>query len=88
MIYLWRCVTCGHEQDREISDKCESCAGRTIRVYGVRFQRSSANAEEVYNPSLGIHHRTDAQASEHIKKTNDTQGTHYILADRDETRMM
>lgn len=88
MIYGWRCLECGHDQDREISEQCESCAGRTTRVYGLRFNRRSANTEEVFNPSLGIHHRTDTQAQEHIKKTNDLEGTHYVLADPDDTRMI
>ncbi len=88
MIYVWRCVECGQEQDREVCEKCAVCAGRTQRVYGIRFNRRSANTEEVFNQSLGIAHRTDAQALEHLKKTNDEKGTHYVLGDPDDARMI
>ena len=93
----YRCEQCGYEEEYEgsIHDgppgrrACPVCMGNMVRVYSVpHFNRSSANAEDTYNPSLGIAHRTDAQAQEHLKRLNDTEGTHLTLADPGDTRMV
>ncbi len=87
-VYEWQCTQCGSRQEAETSEQCDACGARTTRVYTFRFNRRSANTEEVFNPSLGIAHRTDAQALEHLKKTNDEKGTHYVLGDPDDARMI
>ena len=93
----YRCSECGNIEEYEgslhtgppLAGPCCICGGLMRRVQSpVRWQRSSANAEDTYNPSLGIAHRTDAQAAEHLKRVNDTEGTQYVLADPDDTRMV
>lgn len=85
--YTYRCDLCFDEMEVTAplgqavrSLPCSSCGGRAARVFeSPGFARSSANTEDAYNPSLGIVHRTDQQADEHIRKLNDLKGTKYTL---------
>ena len=87
MNYDYRCQRCGEELEVDAtmgtaprSVPCPCCGDRAVRVFfSSSFSRSSANAEETWNPQLGIAHRNDMQAAEHIKRLNDTEGTHYAL---------
>lgn len=86
-IYEYRCTLCGDEMDVEApigtacrTLPCSQCGGRSNLVLSnVAFFRGSANAEEMWNDQLGIAHRTREQAVEHIKKVNDTTGSHLTL---------
>jgi putative FmdB family regulatory protein len=86
-IYEYTCTMCGDDMEVEApigtaehALPCSSCGGRALRVISnVAFFRGSANAEELWNPQLGIAHRTREQAAEHIKKVNDTEGSHLTL---------
>lgn len=85
--YTYRCTLCLDEMEvtkplgsAERALPCSSCGGRAVRVFeSPGFARSSANTEDQYNPQLGIVHRTDKEADEHIRKLNDLHGTKYTL---------
>jgi len=86
-VYEYRCTICGDEMEVEApigtaehALPCSSCGGRSqLAVSNPLFLRGTANAEEVWNPMLGIHHRTDAQAQEYVKEHNDTHDDHIVL---------
>lgn len=85
--YEYVCESCGDEMEvsapmgtAEHSLPCSSCGGRSrIRVSSPLFLRGTANAEEAWNPSLGIAHRTDAQAQEYVREHNDTHDDQITL---------
>lgn len=86
-VYEYKCLMCGDVMDVEApigtaqrTLPCSGCGGRATQMISApAFFRGSANTEEMWNPQLGIAHRTREQAVEHIKKVNDTEGTHYRL---------